>query len=104
MVRWEYALLVRRRTPRLREAGWELTFTWYGPEGSVLDVTAYGNTALAHLNRAGALGWELVSVTEDETRQGSAELHRYHMKRPAPLRPPRQRLRGARTGQRPSPT
>jgi hypothetical protein len=86
MVKWEYALLVRRRTPRLQDSGWELTFTWYGPDGSRVDVTPYGDTALAHLNRAGALGWELASVTEDETKQGSAELHRYHLKRPLPTR------------------
>lgn len=95
MVKWEYALLVRRRTPRMDDAGWELTFTWYGPEGSMVDVSRYGDTALAHLNRAGALGWELASVTEDETKQGSAELHRYHLKRPLPTRMPRQRVRGA---------
>ncbi|MGI5211855.1 hypothetical protein [Plantactinospora sp. CA-290183] len=97
MLRWEYALLVRRRQPRLDEAGWELAFTWYSPDGGVLDVSPYGDTALAHLNRAGAQGWELVSVTEDPT-QGSSELHRYHLKRPLPAAAPRPRIRG--TGRR----
>lgn len=93
MLKWEYALLVRRRQPRLDEAGWELVYTWYGPDGAVLDVSAYGDTALAHLNRAGAQGWELVSVTEDGNMQGSAELHRYHMKRPIAVAPTRPRIR-----------
>jgi hypothetical protein len=45
-----------------------------------------------------------MSVTEDDSKQGSAELHRYHLKRPAPMRAPRQRVRGGgRIGQRPSP-
>jgi hypothetical protein len=102
MVSWEYALLVRRRQPQ--DSGWELIFTWYGPDGSVLDVSAYGDTALAHLNRAGAQGWELVSVTDDGSMQDTVELHRYHLKRPSATRPPRQRIRAAsRTGRRPAP-
>jgi len=104
MLKWEYALLVRRRQARLDDAGWELTFTWYGPDGAVLDVSPYGDTALAHLNRAGAQGWELVSVTEDATMQGSSELHRYHLKRVLPSSPPRQRIRNVtRAGRRTAP-
>jgi hypothetical protein len=91
MAKWEYALLVRRRTARLDEAGWEITFTWYGPDGSMLDVTPLGDTALAHLNHAGLQSWELVAVTEDPSMPGSSELHRYHMKRPVPAPAPRQR-------------
>ena len=101
MLRWEYALLVRRRQPRIDETGWELAYTWYGPDGAVLDVSPYGDTALAHLNRAGSQGWELVSVTEDGNMQGSAELHRYHMKRVLPSVAPRSRLRNlGRAGRR----
>jgi hypothetical protein len=95
MVRWEYALLVRRRQARTDDVGWELTFTWYGPDGVMLDVSTYGDTALAHLNRAGAQGWELVSMSEDTSMQGSSELHRYHLKRPARTVVSRQRIRGA---------
>ena len=36
------------------DLSWEVVFSWYGPDGSMVDVTAYGDTALAHLNRAGA--------------------------------------------------
>jgi hypothetical protein len=104
MLRWEYALLVRRRHARLDDAGWEVTFTWYGPDGAVLDVTPYGDTALAHLNRAGAQGWELVSVTEDPSMKGHSELHRYHVKRPVRRTVPRQRIRGAGRASRPRPT
>jgi hypothetical protein len=104
MVNWEYALLVRRRQARLEDSGWELTFTWYGPDGVVLDVTPNGDTALAHLNLAGAQGWELVSVTEDGAQQGTSELHRYHLKRPLAAPPPRQRIRAVgRTARRPVP-
>jgi len=102
MNRWEYALLVRRRHPAVPDTGWEVSFTWYAPDGSMTDVTAYGDTALAHLNRAGAQGWELVSVTEDPTLPGHYELHRYHLKRPAPRVAPRQRIKG-RAGRRPLP-
>jgi hypothetical protein len=91
MAKWEYALLVRRRTARLNEAGWEITFTWYGPDGSMLDVTPVGDTALTHLNHAGLQSWELVAVTEDPSMPGTSELHRYHMKRPIPTALPRQR-------------
>ncbi|MFY1688219.1 hypothetical protein [Plantactinospora sp. WMMB782] len=101
MLTWEYALLVRRRQPRLDESGWELVYTWYGPDGAVLDVSPYGDTALSHLNRAGAQGWELVSVTEDANMQGSAELHRYHLKRVLRAATPRPRLRNlGRAGRR----
>ena len=55
MAKWEYALLVRRRAARLEADGWEVTFHWYGPDGSSIDVTPYGDTALAHLNRLPAL-------------------------------------------------
>jgi len=99
MLKWEYALLVRRRQSRLDDTGWELVYTWYGPDGAVLDVSPYGDTALAHLNRAGVLGWELVSVSEDGNMQGSAELHRYHMKRALPSNTPRPRIRN-RIGRR----
>jgi hypothetical protein len=101
VITWEYALLIRRRQARVQEAGWQLTFTWYGPDGSMLDVTPYGDTALAHLNRAGGQGWELVSVTEDGSMQGTSELHRYHMKRPVTVPAPRPRgLRAGRGGRR----
>ncbi len=99
MLKWEDALLVRRRQPRLDDTGWELVYTWYGPDGAVLDVSPYGDTALAHLNRAGAQGWELVSVTEDGSQQGSAELHRYHLKRTLSSTPSRPRIRN-RIGRR----
>jgi hypothetical protein len=103
MVTWEYALLVRRRQVSVQGGGWEFTFVWYGPDGSALDMTPYGDTALAHLNRAGAQGWELVSVTEDGSPHGAVELHRYHLKRVLRPVPPRQRIRAGRTGRRPSP-
>lgn len=53
MLKWEYALLVRRRQAATTDIGWEVVFIWYGPDGSMVDVTPYGDTALAHLNRAG---------------------------------------------------
>ncbi|MEV5817994.1 hypothetical protein ABUL04_01885 [Micromonospora harpali] len=96
MLKWEYALLVRRRQAASTDVGWELVFVWYGPDGSMVDVTPYGDTALAHLNRAGDQGWELVGMSEDPSQPGSSELHRYHLKRPkAASAPPRQRIRGA---------
>jgi hypothetical protein len=80
MVTWEYALLVRRRT--VEGQGWALTYIWYGPDGSRLDISDYADTAIAHLNRAGREGWELVSAAEDVNNlQGSTEVHRYHLKR-----------------------
>lgn len=48
----------------------------------MIDVTPYGDTALAHLNRAGDQGWELVAMSEDPSLPGNNELHRYHLKRP----------------------
>ncbi|MEU6074516.1 hypothetical protein [Micromonospora sp. NPDC047074] len=96
MLKWEYALLVRRRQAATTDIGWEIVFVWYGPDGSMVDVTAYGDTALAHLNRAGDQGWELVAMSEDPSMPGSSELHRYHLKRPKTTAPPpRQRMRGA---------
>ncbi|MFC7547000.1 hypothetical protein [Plantactinospora sp. GCM10030261] len=81
MVRWEYALLVRRR--QAEGSSWGLSYHWYGPDGSRLDVTAYGDTAISHLNRVGADGWELVSAAEDVNNlQGTTEVFRYHLKRP----------------------
>ena len=81
MITWEYALLVRRR--EAQGQGWILTYIWYGPDGSRRDVSAYGDTAIAHLNRAGLEGWELVSAAEDVNNlQGTTEVHRYHLKRP----------------------
>jgi hypothetical protein len=81
MVTWEYALLVRRR--QVEGQGWSINFIWYGPDGSRRDISAYGDTAIAHLNRAGAEGWELVSAAEDVNNlQGTTEVHRYHLKRP----------------------
>ncbi|GAB3952484.1 hypothetical protein [Micromonospora vulcania] len=101
MLKWEYALLVRRRQAATTDLGWEVVFVWYGPDGSMVDVTPYGDTALAHLNRAGDQGWELVSMSEDPSLEGLSELHRYHLKRPkAAEPPPRQRMRGVRTGRR----
>jgi hypothetical protein len=101
MLRWEYALLVRRRQAATDDLGWEVTFHWYGPDGTMVDVTPYGDTALAHLNRAGDQGWELVAMSEDPSLPGNNELHRYHLKRPkAAAPPPRQRIRGASRGGR----
>ncbi|SCL24219.1 hypothetical protein GA0074692_1725 [Micromonospora pallida] len=81
MVAWEYALLVRRYQGQGRS--FEVTFTWYGPDGNRRDVTPYGDTAIAHLNRVGREGWELVSAAEDVNNiQGTTEVHRYHLKRP----------------------
>ncbi|MDG4819670.1 hypothetical protein ACGFI4_26030 [Micromonospora carbonacea] len=81
MVAWEYALLVRRYQGQGRN--FHVSFVWYGPDGSRTDITAYGDTAIAHLNRAGREGWELVSAAEDVNNvQGSTEVHRYHLKRP----------------------
>ncbi|NHW87414.1 hypothetical protein HA066_23635, partial [Escherichia coli] len=51
MVAWEYALLVRRYQGQGRN--FHVSFVWYGPDGSRKDVTAYGDTAVAHLNRVG---------------------------------------------------
>jgi len=100
MTKWEYALLVRRRMARVDAGGWEVTFHWYGPDGSMLDVSPFGETALAHLNRAGEQGWELVSVSENPSLEGTTELHRYHLKRSAPVAPPRARLGGGSRGVR----
>jgi hypothetical protein len=95
MLKWEYALLVRRRQAATQDIGWEVTFVWYGPDGTMTDVTPYGDTSLAHLNRAGDQGWELVGMSEDPSLAGNNELHRYHLKRPKAAAPPRQRIRGA---------
>ena len=101
MAKWEYALLVRRRMARVDAPGWEVTFHWYGPDGSMLDVTQFGETALAHLNRAGTQGWELVSVSENPSLEGTTELHRYHLKRPVVVAAPRPRLGASRGARRP---
>ncbi|MFG1881452.1 hypothetical protein [Micromonospora sp. NPDC049102] len=45
MLKWEYALLVRRRQAATNDLGWEVVFVWYGPDGSMVDVTPYGDTA-----------------------------------------------------------
>jgi hypothetical protein len=82
MIRWEYALLVRRRQMRRATRGWEVTFAWYGPDGSMTDLSDRGDTTLEHLNGAGRLGWELASVTEEHKSSGAVEIHRYHLKRP----------------------
>ena len=83
MVTWEYALLVRRR--QVEGQGWSINFIWYAPDGSRRDISAYADTAIAHLNLAGAEGWELVSAAEDVNNlQGTTEVHRYHLKRPRP--------------------
>jgi hypothetical protein len=95
MAQWEYALLVRRRAARLDADGWEITFHWYGPDGSSIDVTPYGDTALAHLNRVGQQSWELVTVSEDPSLEGANELHRYHLKRPVAAPLPRHRAFGS---------
>jgi hypothetical protein len=100
MLRWEYALLVRRRQAVSDGIGWEVTFHWYGPDGTMVDVTPYGDTALSHLNRAGDQGWELVAMSEDPSLPGNHELHRYHLKRPKTQLAPRQRVRGAGRGGR----
>jgi hypothetical protein len=92
MTMWEYALLIRRRAAAMEAAGWEVTFHWYGPDGSMLDVTPLGDTALTHLNNAGREGWDLVSVSEDPSMEGINELHRYHLKRPIAVPAQRQRL------------
>jgi hypothetical protein len=93
MVTWEYGLLVRRRLASSTEDGWEVSFGWYGPDGSVLDLTGYGDTAIAHLNRLGSQGWELVTMSEDHSLESPNELHRYHLKRLVPARVPRPRIR-----------
>ncbi|ASW57999.1 hypothetical protein [Plantactinospora sp. KBS50] len=102
MATFQYALLVRRRLASTTEAGWEITFHWYGPDGSTADVTEYGDTAVAHLNRLGAQGWELVTMTEDHSMDAPNELHRYHLKRLVSAPAPRPRLgragRMSRTG------
>ena len=68
----------------------------------MVDVTPYGDTALAHLNRAGDQGWELVAMSEDPSLPGNNELHRYHLKRPKPAAPPpRQRMRAGRPAREP---
>ncbi|HEX5596314.1 MAG TPA: hypothetical protein VFX61_09905 [Micromonosporaceae bacterium] len=80
-VRWEYALLVRRR--EAMGQNWRLTYVWYAPDGSRRDISAIADTAIAHLNRAGSQGWELVSAAEDVNNlEGTTEVHRYHLKRP----------------------
>lgn len=86
MTRWEYALLVRRRQMSLSSPGWEVTFAWYGPDGSVTDLSG-SETTLSHLNGAGRLGWELASVTEEHKSSGAVEIHRYHLKRPLSVPP-----------------
>jgi hypothetical protein len=81
MMTWEYALLVRRREAEGQR--WRLSFFWYGPDGTREDISGYADTAIAHLNRAGGQGWELVSAAEDVNNlEGTTEVHRYHLKRP----------------------
>ncbi|MFJ8578057.1 hypothetical protein [Micromonospora sp. NPDC093277] len=81
MVPWEYALLVRRFQGQGRN--FTVSFVWYAPDGSRTDVTPYGDTAVAHLNRVGRDGWELVNAAEDVNNvQGSTEVFRYYLKRP----------------------
>lgn len=80
MVAWEYALLVRRR--EIQGQRYSLTYVWYAPDGSRRDITSYADTAIAHLNRAGREGWELVSAAEDVNNDHTIEVHRYHLKRP----------------------
>ncbi|GAB7048060.1 hypothetical protein [Catenuloplanes indicus] len=81
MVKWEYALLIRRRVP---DGGqWVISFAWYAPDGTVQDVTMYGTAVISQLNQAGAAGWEMISASEDVNNlQGTTEVHRYHFKRP----------------------
>jgi hypothetical protein len=80
MARWEYALLVRRRAP-----GGAVTITWYAPDGSGEDRTQFGTKALVHLNRAGAVGWELVEVTAYyHPERSELRVDRYHLKRVVP--------------------
>ena len=82
MLRWEYALLVRRREAS-GPSEWRMSYTWYSPDGTRQDVSALGDTAISHLNRAGARGWELVSTEEDVNNlEGTTEVHRYYLKRP----------------------
>lgn len=84
MARWEYALLVRRRAP-----GGVVTITWYGPDGTGEDRTNGGTKALVHLNRAGALGWELVEVTAYyHPERSELRVDRYHLKRQVQPQPP----------------
>lgn len=94
MTRWEYALLVRRRRLRPSTGGFEITFAWYGPDGTVTELDGMVPTALAFLNEVGRLGWELASVTEERMESEAMEIHRYHMKRPLPASIPRQLARG----------
>jgi hypothetical protein len=83
MSAFEYALLVRRRAP-----GGDVTVTWYAPDGSVENRTGFGIKALVHLNRAGALGWELVSVTVyHHPDRSELKVDRYHFKRVIPDQP-----------------
>jgi hypothetical protein len=83
MSTWEYAVLVWHRQPA-EQGGWEIVVSWHPPDGSDVDMTGASPSALFHLNRAGADGWELVSVTQDIFRdQGSARTRRYHLKRPS---------------------
>ncbi|MFC7550344.1 hypothetical protein [Plantactinospora sp. GCM10030261] len=92
MVAFEYSLFVRRRLASPTEAGWEVTFAWYAPDGSMVDMTPYADTAVAHLNRLGAQGWELVTMTEDHSLDHPNELHRYHLKRMVQAPAPRPRI------------
>jgi hypothetical protein len=87
MTRWEYALLVRRRRLRPSTAGWEISFAWYAPDGSVTELDDKVPTALAYLNEVGRLGWELASVTEERMSSEAMEIHRYHLKRPLTVIP-----------------
>ena len=105
MTRWEYSLLVRRRRLRPATGGWEITFAWYGPDGSVTELDNTVSTALAAMNEAGRLGWELVSVTEERMESEAMDIHRYHMKRPLSASIPRQLTRGVsrRAVSRPGP-
>ncbi|WP_213453364.1 hypothetical protein [Rhizomonospora bruguierae] len=84
MTRWEYALLVRRRRLRPSTGGLEITYAWYGPDGSITELDPRVKTALAYLNEVGKLGWELASVSEERMVHEAMEIHRYHLKRPLP--------------------
>ena len=77
---WQYARLRGRYQPVSHD--WE--YDWIWPDGSRETVMS-GD--LEQLNRAGAGGWELVTVDRDE------HLIRYTLKRPVPAGAGQGRLR-----------
>jgi hypothetical protein len=84
MTQWEYA-----RVTRLFD-GKRLQIGWVGPDGRERNLPIEPDV-LVPLSELGADGWELVAVTETETRDaggdGWSNRQWYHLKREVPEPP-----------------